>query len=204
MSTTTVYELIGYAGSLLVVVSLAMSSVVRLRVVNLAGSVVFGFYGYLIGSIPILVTNVVIAGLNVWYLTRELTTLDVLDVVAVNADDPFLASFMEHHRADIESHATTDISGADVFFVMLRDTTLAGVFGGRKLGADELEIVLDYVASPFRDLRSGECLYADDGRRFAELGYRTLTMRHPDPRHLEYLEKMGFDEQEGVFVKHVG
>lgn len=204
MSSTVVYELIGYAGSLLVVVSLAMSSVVRLRVVNLAGSLVFGLYGILIGSIPIVVTNVVVACLNVWYLTKELTTLDELGVVVVDADDPFLAGFMEHHRADIESHATSDISDADVFFVMLRDTTLAGVFGGRRLGADELEIVLDYVAPPFRDLRSGECLYFDDGRRFAELGFRTLTMRHPDPRHLEYLGEMGFEEQEGVFVKHVG
>ncbi|HSJ70297.1 MAG TPA: hypothetical protein VLA29_01490 [Acidimicrobiia bacterium] len=204
MSSTTVYELIGYAGSLLVVVSLAMSSVIRLRVVNLAGSLVFGVYGLLIGSIPILITNVVIAFLNVWYLTRELTTLDVLGVVAVDADDPFLVSFMEHHHADIESHATTDISGADVFFVMLRDTTLAGVFGGRRRGEDELEIVLDYVAPPFRDLRSGECLYAEDGRRFADLGFRTLTMRNPDSRHLEYLGEMGFDEQEGVFIKHVG
>lgn len=204
MSSSAVQELIGYAGSILVVISLAMSSVVRLRVVNLAGSFVFGVYGFLIGSIPILVTNVVIACLNVWYLTRELTTLDALSVVVVDADDPFLASFMEHHHADIESHATTDISDADVFFVMLRDTTLAGVFGGRRLGTDELEIVLDYVAPPFRDLRSGECLYADGGRRFAELGFRTLTMRHPDPRHLEYLGEMGFDEQEGVFIKHVG
>jgi hypothetical protein len=204
MSSTAVYELIGYTGSLLVVISLAMSSVVKLRVVSLAGSFVFGVYGFLIGSIPILVTNVAIAGINVWYLAKELRTLDVLGVVAVDAGDPFLASFMEHHHADIESHASTDISGADVFFVMLRDTTLAGVFGGRKLGTDELEIVIDYVAPPFRDLRSGKCLFADDGRRFAELGFRTLTMRHPDPRHLEYLGEMGFDEQEGVFVKHVG
>ncbi len=204
MSSTAVYELIGYTGSLLVVISLAMSSVVRLRVVSLAGSFVFGVYGSLIGSIPIVVTNVAIAGINVWYLAKELRTLDVLGVVAVDADDPFLASFMEHHHADIDSHATTDLSGADVFFVMLRDTTLAGVFGGRRLGTDELEIVIDYVAPPFRDLRSGQCLFADDGRRFADLGFHTLTMRHPDPRHLDYLEAMGFDEQEGVFVKHVG
>ncbi len=204
MSSTAMYEVIGYAGSILVVISLSMSSVVKLRVVSLAGSFVFGAYGFLIGSIPIVVTNIVIAGLNVWHLARELRTLDVLGVVVVDAADPFLASFMDHHHGDIESHATTDISRADVYFVMLRDTTLAGAFGGRRVGTDELEIVLDYVAPPFRDLRSGECLYADNGRRFADLGFRTLTMRDPDARHLDYLEAMGFEEQEGVFVKHVG
>ena len=55
MSADTVYELIGYLGSALIVVSLAMSSIIRLRIVNLAGAVVFSFYGVLIGSIPVIV-----------------------------------------------------------------------------------------------------------------------------------------------------
>ena len=87
MSADTVYELIGYLGSALIVVSLAMSSIIRLRIVNLAGAVVFSFYGVLIGSIPVIVTNVIISGLDIWYLRKELTTRPALTVVPVDAAD---------------------------------------------------------------------------------------------------------------------
>ncbi len=61
-------ELIGYAASALVVTSLAMASVVRLRMFSLAGSLTFTAYGFLIGSVPIIITNATIACLNLWFL----------------------------------------------------------------------------------------------------------------------------------------
>ena len=67
-------EIIGYVASLLVVVSLAMTSVVRLRTISLVGSVAFVVYGVLISSVPILITNAAIAVLNVWFLRAELGT----------------------------------------------------------------------------------------------------------------------------------
>ncbi len=54
-------ELIGYLASALVVASLAMTSVVRLRTISLAGSITFVVYGLLIGSMPIVITNASIA-----------------------------------------------------------------------------------------------------------------------------------------------
>ncbi len=50
-------ELVGYIASALVVASLAMTSVVRLRMVSLVGSLVFVIYGALLPSIPIILTN---------------------------------------------------------------------------------------------------------------------------------------------------
>ena len=64
-------ELVGYLASALVVASLAMTSVVRLRIVSLIGSVVFVAYGLMLGSIPIVITNAAVAGLNVWFLRKE-------------------------------------------------------------------------------------------------------------------------------------
>lgn len=204
MSTSTVYELIGYAGSILVVVSLAMSSVIRLRVVNLIGAGVFTVYGALIGSIPVLVTNLVIAGLDVYYLRKELTTRDQLGVVPVEPHDRFLAAFVDHYSDDLASFGSVDPEAADVRLVLLRDTTLAGVFLGQRDGDDRLSVMVDYVAPPFRDLRSGESLYRDDGSRFRDLGYRSLVVQRPDDRQRDYFVAMGFDTRDGSLVKHVG
>ena len=41
MSTAAIYEIIGYVGSGLVLVSFLMSSVVKLRLVNCVGGIIF-------------------------------------------------------------------------------------------------------------------------------------------------------------------
>ena len=203
MSTATIYELIGYTASILIVISLAMSSVIRLRVVNLVGALVFTLYGALIGSIPVLLTNIVIAGIDVYFLQRELTTRDQLGIIPVAGDDSFLAAFIDHYRDDLSSFGHADADSADVRFLMLRDTTLAGVFLGRTDANGRLEVLVDYVAPPYRDLRSGECLYRDGGVRFNELGYRTLVVAEPDDRQRDYLSAMGYESTGTAMVKHV-
>jgi ribosomal protein S18 acetylase RimI-like enzyme len=65
-------EIIGYAASFLVAISLVMVSIVRLRFINLAGAVTFVVYGTLIGSIPIILTNGFITAVNVYYLQKLL------------------------------------------------------------------------------------------------------------------------------------
>ncbi len=67
-----VTEIVGYAASFLVAVSLVMVSIVRLRLINLAGAVTFVVYGTLIGSVPIILTNAFITAINVYYLQRLL------------------------------------------------------------------------------------------------------------------------------------
>ena len=64
-------DLIGYAASALVVLALTRSSVVKLRILSLLGSVCFVTYGLMIGSIPILITNGCIAAINLWFLRKE-------------------------------------------------------------------------------------------------------------------------------------
>ncbi len=207
MSTHTLYEIIGYVGSALIVVSLAMSNIIRLRVVNLVGALVFMTYGVLIGSLPVTATNLIISGIDVWYLRKELTTLEELTVVTVRGGDPFFGAFIERYAHDIVSyldpdHATEDLHDVgDVRLVMLRDVVPAGVFIGSDAGGGTLEIILDYVAPAYRDLKHGESLYHDDAERFRDLGYTRLTVPHVDHRRhasYAYFAKMGFTDDGGT------
>ena len=63
-------ELIGYAASFFVAVSLLMVSLVKLRVINLIGASFFTLYGLLIGAWPIVMTNVFIMGVNLYFLSK--------------------------------------------------------------------------------------------------------------------------------------
>ena len=98
-------ELVGYLASALVVVSLAMTSVVRLRMVSLAGSITFVVYGTLIDSVPIMITNGSIAVINVWFLRKEFRSGAPhgrdLGVSHIRPDSPFLADFIAFHLIDI-------------------------------------------------------------------------------------------------------
>ncbi|MBL4669339.1 MAG: YgjV family protein [Flavobacteriales bacterium] len=64
-------EIIGYMASLVVLLSFLMKDVTKLRKVNIVGCLLFVAYGVFLGfSIPIIVTNVAIAIINVVYLIK--------------------------------------------------------------------------------------------------------------------------------------
>jgi hypothetical protein len=186
-------ELVGYLASALVVASLAMTSVVRLRTISLAGSITFVVYGALIESIPIVATNASIAVLNVWFLSRELGGRRDLGAVVVPADSPFLLDFLHHHAADI-ANFQPDFDLADTFdfaLVLTRDGLPAGVVLGTRDG-DRLDIDLDYVLKAYRDSRLGAWLYGRGAGVFRSEGITTVTSAAGDGSHPGYLTRMGF------------
>ncbi|HZI33075.1 MAG TPA: YgjV family protein, partial [Candidatus Binatia bacterium] len=63
-------ELTGYTASALIVISMMMSSIVRLRAVNLLGASVFAMYGLLIHAYPVALLNSFTMLVNAFYLLR--------------------------------------------------------------------------------------------------------------------------------------
>jgi hypothetical protein len=70
-----ILELFGYAASALIAISLMMSSILRLRIINLAGAAAFATYGLLIHAYPVVVLNSCIVLVNVFYLVRMLRAI---------------------------------------------------------------------------------------------------------------------------------
>jgi Bacterial inner membrane protein len=63
-------EYIGYAASFFVLASFVMKKMFTLRLVNIIGCGFFIWYGIMLESIPIIVTNVAIVLVNVFFLIR--------------------------------------------------------------------------------------------------------------------------------------
>jgi len=63
-------DLLGYFGSVLVVLSLATGSVLRLRWLNLAGALAGAAYGVWLAAPPVVALNGVVAVLDAWHLAR--------------------------------------------------------------------------------------------------------------------------------------
>jgi len=69
MDMSTV-EIMGYAASIMVAISLTMKDIVKLRVLNFIGCGLFSAYGLMIDALPVVATNGFIACVNVYFLMK--------------------------------------------------------------------------------------------------------------------------------------
>ncbi|ELV8553738.1 YgjV family protein [Vibrio fluvialis] len=63
-------EIMGYAASIGVAISLTMKDIVKLRVLNFIGCALFVVYGLMINAWPVVATNAFIACVNVYFLFK--------------------------------------------------------------------------------------------------------------------------------------
>jgi hypothetical protein len=68
-----VLELFGYLGTALVVISMMMTSVTRLRIVNMSGAVICAIYGAFTGTWPTMVLNLSLIAIHIMKLMRTRT-----------------------------------------------------------------------------------------------------------------------------------
>ncbi len=61
-------EVVGYLASLFVLLSFFRKDIRQLRIVNSIGCTLFVIYGFLLMSIPIIITNIAILLVNGYYL----------------------------------------------------------------------------------------------------------------------------------------
>ncbi|MBT8165415.1 MAG: hypothetical protein HKO63_01670 [Acidimicrobiia bacterium] len=198
MSAAAVYELIGYLGSALVVASLSMKSILRLRIVGLAGAVVFCTYATLISAYPIVITNLVIVGIHSYYLRQLLGSKPVFTVLEVRQGSRYLEYFIDHYIDDIRQEFLPDFHyepKPDRYRAfILRDMVPTGLFICDLDGTDTAKVQLDYVIPAYRDLKVARFLYSASSAIFAD---PTITHVESPPgtrQYNEYLVRMGYEK----------
>lgn len=69
-------EFVGYLGAFFIVISFLMKGIIKLRLTNTIGCVLFVVYGILLHySYPVIITNISITIINLYYLLRKKTNL---------------------------------------------------------------------------------------------------------------------------------
>ena len=202
MDSSMIIEMTGYLGSALVLVSFLMASVVKLRVINSVGGLIFAVYALLIHSYPTALMNFCLVGINLYYLARLRHPDRHYTLIEERQDSPVLRAFLEHYREDIAGcfpgiRIVTE--EADVACLVCHNMTPAGILLGKKRENGAVEILLDYSTPEYRDCSVGKYLYS----RLPELGIRSLLFSQEPQKHEAYLKKMGFARENGVYVKRV-
>ena len=70
-------EYVGYAASILIGISMFMKNIVKLRFINLLGSLLFTFYGFTIKAYPVAIVNVIIVFTNIYYIYKMTNELKI-------------------------------------------------------------------------------------------------------------------------------
>jgi len=198
MNETYIIEAIGYVGSALVLISMLMTSVARLRLINMVGSLIFTGYALAIRSYPTAAMNFCLALINIYNLAKLLKNKKDYSIVALQPTDAFVTYFMNLYKTDIKKFFPDpgNPEECDCAYLVCRGTEAAGILLGKNSGTS-IDVEIDYTTPVYRDCSVGTYLYNYlASQRFSELSAGNVSENHKG-----YLEKMGFVREDGRFVK---
>lgn len=190
-----ILEWIGYLASVLVAISLMLTSIVRLRIVNLIGSATFAVYGFLIGSLPVGFMNLFIVFVNIYYLYLIWNRKEYFETLEVSPNNKYLARYLKFHENEIQRFFPGfefDEGKHNFCYFILRDAQVAGLFIAFPLDEQTLKVDLDYVGPRYRDLKNGYYIYRKFVGFFKQRNFMRLVADSKTKTHTKYLQKQGF------------
>lgn len=70
MLNVPLIEWVGYGASLFIAISLLMTDLVKLRIINSIGCLLFVIYGFTVGAYPVAIANIIIILINLYHLYK--------------------------------------------------------------------------------------------------------------------------------------
>ena len=192
MTTETILQLVGYFSTLLVLISFLMTSVVKLRLVNLVGSGIFVVFAILTKSYPTAIMNLGICAINIYFLIRLAKSKSLTSCLPIERNNAYLAEFLNLYREDIRTYFPRfdpEKTEADSAYFVYYDMNPVGLIMGSRKEDGSLDISLDYTIPKYRDASVGRYLYP---QLLGELGFTALELHDVSEKHEKYLLKIGF------------
>jgi len=190
-----IIEWIGYISSIVILISLTMSSIIKLRWINLLGALLFSIYGILIDAMPVALVNFGIVLIDAYYLWRLYTQKENFVVVKADIGSALFEYFIDENRAEIERLVDIEkIEESDMAVYTLRDNNLAGIMIGNMVDEHTLNIKLDFVVPNYRDFKIGQFIFIGNKHLFKERGITRVVTQARDTEHQIYLQKIGFKQ----------
>ena len=195
-------EIFGYIGSALVVVSLLMASIVKLRVISMIGSIISGTYAAIIGSIPLMVMNICLVIINAYFLIKLFRPEKHFDVIKAKTDEAFVDYFISRYYDDIKAffpHFDRNNMG-DCAYIVFCNGSAAGLSLCKQMDDGAIDILVDYSKPKYRDCSVATYLYS----KLPNYGVNKLVFSQGElETHVGYLKKMGYAKENGLYIKNL-
>ncbi len=155
-------EATGYLATLLLAISLIVTNDLKFRWINASGCFSFMIYGILLQAYPIIITNALLFGINVYYLIKVYRTYEDFDLIEFKGDERLVYKFLGFYEADIKSYFPQYIHGQKentLNFVVLRDLVIANIFVAEIKPDGTAFIKLNYTVPKYRDYKIGRFVF---------------------------------------------
>ena len=201
-------DVLGWAGSALLIYSLLQARVLRFRLLNLVACLVLVVFNALLGIWPMVAMNVVLSCINLWFIRKlaaERHSDIAFEVLEVGPLDEYLRYTLRVHAADIEKFQPGFVwDGAapgHTAYLVERGAETVGMVLVRDAGNGVAQVELDYVTPRFRDFSPGEFVFGRSGL-FRDRGFRTVVT--PAGMVAPYYGRLGMRREGQSYVLDVG
>lgn len=198
METNIALEIFGYIGTILVIVSMMMTSVLKLRIINVCGGIISMIYSIFYNAWPVVIMNACLIIINVFQTIRQLRRKTEFNRIRVGENDKSLKFILAVYKEDIAKYFpqfdASDIQG-DVYMIYA-GAKCAGVLAGSREG-DVFRVDIDYTTPEYRDFKVGRFIFPE----LKEEGIALVVGNAGNTEHEKYLEKMGFVKENNELVK---
>ena len=189
-------EILGYSASVLIAVSLMMSKILKLRLINMIGSLTFVIYGIIISAYPVFVVNLFIFFINIYFLLKIIKSKDYFTLLRIqDKNSSFLNKFVNYYDKDIKKvfpdFKIEELENTKILFI-LRNMIPVGIFISKPIQEDTLEIVIDYIIPDYRDFKNSIFLHSGEIKGYKDEGFKNLVASTKSGLHRKYLLKMGY------------
>ncbi len=192
------YEIFGYLGSVLIAASMLMNNIWKLRWLNMGGAILFATYGFVIGSMPVILLNSFNTAVNIFFLLQISRKKDFFTLLPLlKMRTMFLENFLNFYKKDIlkffpdfDPATITEYNG----FIILRNVVPVGLFIFEEKLDGIVEIKLDYIIPDYRDFKNASFTLSTQAELLRQRGFKTFITFTNIDKHRKYLKKVGFQQ----------
>ena len=192
-------QLLGYLAFIFLAISLWVTNDIKFRWVNSLGSLSFVLYGIFIHAFPIVLTNAVLMGINIYFLFKIYRRQENFDLIEFKKDAALIPKFLSFYQKDILTYFPNfemEEKDNEIKFVVLRDIVVANIFIACVDENGNAVVKINYTVPKYRDYKVGRFLF-DEGKDFLQSrGIKKIIYKKiHNPQHEKFIRVMGFTKE---------
>lgn len=195
-------EIFGYIGTALVILSMMMTSVLKLRIINMCGGLISLIYAICVPTWPVVVLNACLISINFVQTVRQLKKKEDVVLIPVGENDPTAKHLFAIWQKDAQKYYPDlnlkEINREEVHILYVGEEAVGFLVGTRN--GELFSLSTSYLIPSYRTAAMGERIFA----ALREEGIHTLTScEFYNKAPYRYLRRMGFEVRDGLLAKQI-
>lgn len=199
----------GYLASLCLIIALLVSNDLKFRWFNTLGNVLFIIYAIVLQAFPVLLTNVILLGINAFYLIKVYRRQENFDMLEFTGDEKMAQKFLQFYQKDIAAYFPEfkpEQMQQSLNFVVIRDLVIANMVSATVSANGDAKVLLNYTLQKYRDYKVGRFIFEKERDYLVAKGIKRIVYKKvANKNHEAFLKVMGFTKElinaEEYFVK---